>query len=142
MWRAPGASYEPVISIEDAEVWPIRPTRGVNRGYRDQFFREDDTSRILQSAGSPLVYRGDRLPKDMQGNVFVTDSTTNLVHRMVIVDDGTGRMTAKNAYDKGEIFASTDERMRPVSLTAGPDGTLYIVDMYRGVVQDVQDQTE
>lgn len=134
--------YEPVISIEDAEVWPIRPTRGVNRGYRDQFFREDNTSRILQSAGTPYVYRGDRLPRDMQGDVFVTDSTTNLVHRMTMVDDGTGRMTAKNTYERGEIFASTDERMRPVSLTGGPDGTLYIVDMYRGVVQDVTYQTE
>jgi mono/diheme cytochrome c family protein/glucose/arabinose dehydrogenase len=134
--------YEPVISIDDAVVWPIRPTKGVNRGYREQFFRPDGSSVILQSAGTPLVYRGDRLPKDMQGNVFVTDSTTNLVHRMVMVDDGTGRMTAKNAYEKGEIFASTDERVRPVSLTSGPDGTLYIVDMYRGVVQDVQYQTE
>ncbi|MCC7042978.1 MAG: c-type cytochrome [Acidobacteria bacterium] len=134
--------YEPVISIDDAVVWPIRPTKGVNRGYREQFFRPDGSSVILQSAGTPLVYRGDRLPKDMQGNVFVTDSTTNLVHRMVMVDDGTGRMTAKNAYEKGEIFASSDERVRPVSLTSGPDGTLYIVDMYRGVVQDVQYQTE
>lgn len=134
--------YEPVISIEDAVVWPIRPTKGVNRGYREQFFRPDGSSLILQSAGTPLVYRGDRLPKDMQGNVFVTDSTTNLVHRMVMVDDGSGRMVARNAYEKGEIFASTDERMRPVSLTSGPDGTLYIVDMYRGVVQDVQYQTE
>jgi mono/diheme cytochrome c family protein/glucose/arabinose dehydrogenase len=134
--------YEPVISIDDAVVWPIRPTKGVNRGYREQFFRPDGSSLILQSAGTPLVYRGDRLPKDMQGNVFVTDSTTNLVHRMVMVDDGSGRMVAENAYEKGEIFASTDERMRPVSLTSGPDGTLYIVDMYRGVVQDVQYQTE
>lgn len=134
--------YEPVISLEEAVVWPIRPTRGVNRGYRDQFFRDDDTSTILQSAGTPLVYRGDRLPKDMHGNVFITDSTTNLVHRFVIVDDGTGNLTAKNAYEKGEIFASSDERLRPVSLTLGPDGTLYIVDMYRGVVQDVQYQTE
>ncbi len=134
--------YEPVISLEEAEVWPIRPTRGVNRGYRDQFFRPDGSSRILQSTGTPLVYRGDRLPKDVHGNVFVTDSTTNLVHRFVMVDDGAGRVTAQNAYERGEIFASTDERMRPVSLTSAPDGTLYIVDMYRGVVQDVAYQTE
>src|SRR5690606_19293761 len=82
--------YEPVISLEEAVVWPIRPTKGVNRGYRDQFFREDGSSRILQSTGTPFVYRGDRLPKDVHGNVFVTDSTTNLVHRFVMVDDGTG----------------------------------------------------
>jgi mono/diheme cytochrome c family protein len=134
--------YEPVIDIEEAVVWPIRPTRGVNRGYRDQFFRPDDSSRILQSAGTPYVYRGDRLPRELWGNVFVTDSTTNLVHRMIMVDDGTGRITAKNGYERGEIFASSDERLRPVSLTGGYDGTFYIVDMYRGVVQDVAYQTE
>jgi mono/diheme cytochrome c family protein len=133
--------YEPVISIEDATVWPIRPTKGVNRGYREQFFRPDGSSTILQSAGTPVVYRGDRLPADVHGNVFVSDSTTNLVHRFVVVDDG-GHITVKNAYEKGEIFASTDERLRPVNLTSGPDGTLYIVDMYRGVVQDVSYQTE
>ena len=134
--------YEPVISIEDAVVWPVRPTRGANRGYRDQFFRQDNSSVMLLSAGSPVVYRGDRLPKDLAGNVFVTDSVTNLVHRLVMVDDGTGRMTAKNGYEKGEIFAATDERLRPVNLASGPDGTLYVVDMYRGVVQDVTYQTE
>ncbi len=134
--------YDPVISIDEAVVWPIRPTRGVNRGYRDQFFRDDDTSVILQSTGTPLVYRGDRLPRDLHGDVFVTDSTTNLVHRMTMVDDGAGRLTAKNSYERGEIFASTDERLRPVSLSNGPDGTLYIVDMYRGVVQDVAYHTE
>jgi mono/diheme cytochrome c family protein/glucose/arabinose dehydrogenase len=134
--------YEPVISIEDAVVWPVRPTRGANRGYRDQFFRQDNSSVMLLSAGSPVVYRGDRLPKDLAGNVFVTDSVTNLVHRLVMVDDGTGRMTAKNGYEKGEIFASSDERLRPVNLASGPDGTLYVVDMYRGVVQDIAYQTE
>lgn len=145
--RTPGLTrtsglYEPVISLEQATVWPSRPTRGVNRGYRDQFFRADDTSTILQSTGTPYVYRGDRLPAELRGNVFVTDSTTNLVHRMVMVDDGTGRMTAKNGYAKGEIFASSDERLRPVSLMGGYDGALYVVDMYRGVVQDVAYQTE
>jgi mono/diheme cytochrome c family protein/glucose/arabinose dehydrogenase len=134
--------YDPVISLEEAVVWPMRPTRGVNRGYRDQFFRPDDTSWILQSAGTPYVYRGDRLPQELHGNVFVTDSTTNLVHRLVMVDDGAGRITAKNGYEKGEIFASSDERLRPVSLAGGYDGALYIVDMYRGVVQDVAYQTE
>ena len=43
--------YESLISLQEAEVWPVRPTRGVNRGYRDQFFRPDGSSRILQSVG-------------------------------------------------------------------------------------------
>ena len=71
----------------------------------------------------------------MQGHAFITDSPTNLVHEMAIVDDGSGRLSAKNAYPRGEFFASSDERCRPVNLFSAPDGTMYIVDMYRGVVQ-------
>jgi mono/diheme cytochrome c family protein/glucose/arabinose dehydrogenase len=129
--------YDPLIAREDSVIWPIRQTRGVNRGYRDQFFRPDGSSLTIQGVGTPVVYRGDRLPNELRGDAFITDSTTNLVHRYKIVDDGTGRLTAVDAYKKGEIMASTDERFRPVNLSANaPDGTLYVVDMYRGVVQE------
>ena len=129
--------YDSLISREDTIMWPVRQTRGVNRGYRDQFFRSDDSSVTIQGVGTPIIYRGDRLPKELRGDAFVTDSTINLVHRFKIVDDGTGRLTAVDAYKKGEIMASTDERFRPVNLSANaPDGTMYVVDMYRGVVQE------
>jgi mono/diheme cytochrome c family protein/glucose/arabinose dehydrogenase len=128
--------YDPLISREQSTIWPIRQTRGVNRGYRDQFFRPDDTSVTIQGVGSPVVYRGDQLPKELYGNAFISDSTTNLVHRYRIVDDGSGRLSAVDGYDRGEILASWDERFRPVNLLTGPDGTLYVVDMYRGVVQE------
>jgi mono/diheme cytochrome c family protein/glucose/arabinose dehydrogenase len=128
--------YDPLISREASVVWPIRATRGVNRGYRDQFFRPDDSSITIQAAGTPVVFRGDRLPKALQGHAFITDSGTNLVHAYRVHDDGTGRLSAEDFYKKGEIFASWDERCRPVYLTSAPDGTLYVVDMYRGVVQD------
>ena len=134
--------YEPLISLEEAVAWPIRPTRGVNRGYRDHLFRPDGSSTILQSAATPVVFRGDRLPEELRGGVFVTDSTTNLLHWFMVDDDGTGRLRARNGFAKGEIFASRDERLRPVSAASAPDGTLYVVDMYRGVVQDVAYQTE
>src|SRR4029450_12915945 len=128
--------YEPLISREASTIWPIRATRGVNRGYRDQFFRPDDSSVTIQGVGTPIVYRGDRLPKELYGDAFITDSTTNLVHRYKIVDDGTGQLKAVDGYAKGEILASWDERFRPVNLLGGPDGTLYVVDMYRGIVQE------
>ena len=128
--------YDPLISREASVIWPIRQTRGVNRGYRDQFFRPDDSSVTIQGVGTPVVYRGDRLPKELYGDAFITDSTTNLVHRYKMVDDGSGRMKAVDGYDKGEILASSDERFRPVNMLPAPDGTLYVVDMYRGIVQE------
>ena len=47
-----------------------------------------------------------------------------------------GTKSSQNAYDKSEFLASTDERFRPVNMYNSPDGTLYVVDMYRGVIQE------
>ena len=71
----------------------------------------------------------------MYGNVFVADPAANLVSRIVLTDDGT-TLRARKAYDNAEFLASTDERFRPVFISNAPDGALYIVDMYRGVIQD------
>ncbi len=128
--------YEILMDPKDMTIWPVRPTRGINRGYRDGVLRPDGTLTTYVSAGTPTIYRGDRLPKDLYGDAFITESAGNLVHRLKIVDDGTGKLSAKNAYPRGEFMASTDERFRPVNLFGGPDGTLYVIDMYRGVIQD------
>jgi hypothetical protein len=134
--------YENITSQKDTEIWPIRPTRGVNRGYREEVLRPDGTAYYYQGVSSPLIYRGDRLPKELYGNAFVVDGPTNLVHRLIVKDDGTGKIFAHDAYKKGEFLASTDERFRPVALTPAPDGTFYVVDMYRGVSQDGPIQTD
>ena len=134
--------YEMLMDPKEMTVWPVRPTLGINRGYREGMLRADGSLAKFTSAGSPVIYRGDRLPSELYGNAFVTESAGNLVHRLVLVDDGTGRLSARNAYPKGEFLASSDERFRPVNLFSGPDGTLYVVDMYRGVIQDGQYWTD
>jgi mono/diheme cytochrome c family protein len=87
------------------------------------------------------VYRGDALPSDVHGNVFVAEPAANLVSRFIVRDDGT-TLVAHKAYDRGEFLASTDERFRPVFLSNAPDGTLYVVDMYRGIIQQRADITQ
>jgi mono/diheme cytochrome c family protein len=125
------------------EVWPIRPTRGVNRGYQHGILRPDGTLAKYTSVCTPMVYRGDRLPAELYGNVFVVDPTVNLVSRMIVSDSANG-LTADKAYRdvRGEFLASTDERFRPVNLSLAPDGTLYVVDMYRGIIQHKGYMTE
>lgn len=115
-------------------VWPVRPNRGVNRGYQAEILRADGSLARFTAACAPTVYRGDRLPSDLSGNVFVADPAGNLVSRIVVADDGTS-LRGKKAYDRGEFIASTDERFRPVYLSSAPDGTLYVVDIYRGIIQ-------
>ena len=103
--------------------------------------RRTARSRTFTSVCAPLVYRGDRLPAELYGNVFVAEPAANLVSRIILNDDGT-TLRASKAYERGEFLASTDERFRPVYLSNAPDGTLYIVDMYRGVIQQRADITE
>lgn len=134
--------YDVLIERNETAIWPVRPTIGIQRGYREGMLRPDGTATTYASSADPLIFRGDRLPKELQGNAFVSDSPTNLVHRLIVTDDGTGRLKARDAYAKGEFLASTDERFRPANLYGAPDGTFYVIDMYRGVVQDIAYQTD
>lgn len=119
----------------DQAVWPIRMTPGVNRGYRAGTLREDYTLARFTGACGPLVYLGDALPEEFRGDAFVAEPCGNLVKRYELRERGYGGLEAGAAYAGREFLASTDERFRPVNLVDGPDGGLYVVDMYRGVIQ-------
>lgn len=82
------------------------------------------------------VYTGDWLPEDYRGNVFVCEPTGNLVQRAVLEPDGV-TFKSRNPYEdaKREFLASRDDWFRPVDLQNGPDGALYVVDMYRAVIE-------
>lgn len=84
-----------------------------------------------------LIYRGDALPQDYYGNAFTCDPTGSLVHREVITESGVA-LTGKSPYQDREFLASPDSWFRPVNLTYGPDGALYVVDMYRAVIEHPQ----
>lgn len=129
--NASGANYR---VASDQTVWPGRLNPGVNRGYQPGQLREDGTLRTFTGACGPVIYRGDQFPIEFRGNAFVCEPTGNLVRRNVLFETN-NVISARNPYQNGEFLTSTDERFRPVNLGNGPDGALYIVDMYRGVVQ-------
>ncbi|WPQ60351.1 c-type cytochrome [Chitinophaga sancti] len=127
------AGYDEKI-VPDNRVYPIHPTPGVNRGYMKGIL--DDSLRLVEmtAACSPLVYRGSLLGKEYDNNIFVAEPCGNLIKRNIIQDSGY-IVKGRQAYQKKEFLASDDERFRPVSLYDAPDGALYIVDMYRGIIQ-------
>ena len=124
------AGYREAI-VADTRVYPSHPTTGVNRGYMDGIL--DSTGRLVNftAACGPLIYRGGILPGF---NAFVAEPAANLVKRNVLVEEGY-RTVGEQAYSGKEFIASSDERFRPVNLYDGPDGALYVVDMYRGIIQ-------
>ena len=134
--------YENLVDQEKSAVWPVRPTLGVNRGYRPEVPRPDGSAYYYQGVSSPLIYRGTALPKELYGSAFVVDAPTNLVHLVKANANDAGTISGADYWAKGEFLASTDERFRPVWLTPGWDGSVYIVDMYRGVSQDEPIQTD
>lgn len=127
-------SYERLVDDDANAVWPVRPNPGTNRAYQLGIDRQDGSLARFTAVCAPMVYRGDRLPAELYGNFFVADPAANLVGRLVVEDDGAG-LRAKRAYEKGEFLASTDERFRPVFISNAPDGTMYIADMYRGIIE-------
>ncbi|MFD2936717.1 PVC-type heme-binding CxxCH protein [Spirosoma flavum] len=118
----------------DRRVYPIRPTPAVNRGYIPGTL--DKEGRLLEftAACSPLFYRGTALPPAFYGNVFVCEPAGNLIKRNLVENKGL-LIAAHDPHPGKEFLASTDERFRPVDMATGPDGALYVADMYRGLIQ-------
>lgn len=118
----------------DRRVYPIRPTPAVNRGYIPGTLNEEGKLQEFTSACAPLVYRGDLLPGEYKGNAFVCEPAGNLIKRNIVQASGP-ILSAHDPNPGTEFLASTDERFRPVYLADGPDGALYVADMYRGINQ-------
>ena len=111
-----------------------RPTPGVNRGYRTYFLRSDGTLAEFTAAAASVIYRGNNFPPQYYGNAFIPEPAAHLVKRSLLLEQN-GVIEAVNAYDRTEFLRSTDERFRPVFLSNGPDGALYVVDFYRGILE-------
>jgi mono/diheme cytochrome c family protein len=97
----------------------------------------DGTLNHFTAASGVEIYRGDRLPQDAIGDLFFNEPVGRIVRRAkVVVTDGLTQL--RNAYSQSEFVRSTDPLFRPVSISNAPDGSLYLVDMYTGIIQDAQ----
>ncbi len=120
--------------IKEQSVYPSHPTPGVNRGYDAKTLRADGTLANATSTCGAVIYRGDAFPAEFLGNAFIPEPSSNLVKRITITEKD-GVLTGANVYKEKEFLTSTDERFRPVMMANGPDGCLYVVDLYRGMLQ-------
>jgi mono/diheme cytochrome c family protein/glucose/arabinose dehydrogenase len=118
----------------DQTLFPSHPTPGVNRGYDAKSLRPDGTLTKPTGTCGALIYRGDAFPAAYRGNAFVPEPAANLVKRFTM-SEAEGTLKATNTAQGTEFLTSTDERFRPVNACDGPDGALYLVDMYRGIIQ-------
>jgi len=99
-------------------------------------FNRESVAFFNASCG-PMIERGGLLPASYRGNAFVCEPLTNLVHRRILEPAGVTFLAGR--ADQGrEFLASRDPAFRPVNLATGPDGALYVVDMYRELVEHPQ----
>ncbi|NBX34078.1 hypothetical protein EBR16_01735, partial [bacterium] len=97
--------------------------------------RADKTLNHFTASCGQEVVRGDRLPADLRGDVLISEPVGRLVRRAkVSVVDGITHL--ENPYAQAEFIRSSDPNFRIVNMVNGPDGCLYLVDMYRGIIQE------
>ncbi|MGB2713098.1 MAG: PVC-type heme-binding CxxCH protein [Vicinamibacterales bacterium] len=89
---------------------------------------------LIASSGVTL-YRGDAFPPDYRHSAFVGVAGNNLVHHRTLTTSGVGLRARRAADETSEEFlASTDLWFRPVAFANGPDGALYVADLYREIL--------
>ncbi|MBT5378327.1 MAG: c-type cytochrome [Opitutae bacterium] len=136
---AAGAFSNP--SVGTADINSIRPNPGINRGYKPEMLRKDGRLARITAISGPGVYRSNRYPEGYAGAAFIPEPAANAVtcHWFDETEKGLGRgihkLYSDKDFEKREFLCSTDERFRPVSIYNGPDGCIYVVDMYRGILQ-------
>jgi putative membrane-bound dehydrogenase-like protein len=107
---------------------------------RQERYDENKLNRVEQvggyftAASGGTVYDGDVFPKPYQGNIFTGDVSGNLVHRDVLRRDGINFIAHRGEEGK-EFLASSDVWFRPCHFAVGPDGNLYISDIYREFIE-------
>jgi mono/diheme cytochrome c family protein len=100
--------------------------------------RMPDGSLIYATAAAGNeIYRGDRLPKDLIGDYLHGEMVARIVRRLRPVKTE-GLTQLQNVYPRSEFIRSLDPLFRPADTTTGPDGTIYIADMYRGMIEGAE----
>lgn len=100
----------------------------------DNLTTADSHAGTFSAACSLHVYRGDGLSAEHYGDIFTCDPTGNLVHRDRLTPVGP-TFSSRMVNEGREFLASRDNWFRPVFLATGPDGALYIADMYRKTIE-------
>lgn len=118
-------------------VWPAMVTPDLQSG-PGTARPSDGSLRHFTSACGQTFFRGDRLGDGISGDYFVCEPVGRLIRRSKVKYTDSGHVELTNMYenDLGEFISATDGNFRPVNCYTGPDGCLYLVDMYHGIIQE------
>ena len=113
---------------------PVYPASNMEK----RFHSFDQAGRFTSACGIE-VYRDRVLFDDGKTHAFTCEPFHNVVQHHVLEDDGvTFKATRDPAESKMDFLASEDRWCRPVMVRTGPDGALWVADMYRYMIEHPQ----
>lgn len=125
----------PVFRASPPEPWRvINAARLSNQGDPRMPRSEKNAQGFMTSACGVTIYRGDAYPAAFRHQVFLAEVAGNLIHRQKIEPAGV-TFTSQRIDEQSEFLTSTDNWFRPVNFLPAPDGTLYVLDMYRETIE-------
>lgn len=131
---APDGKFTKLMRTSAVEPWRVLRTRLRKSGVIPGSDEGGTPSGFFTGATGITVYRGDAWPAEYRGQLFVGEVANNLVYRARLERNGIA-LTAHRADLDAEFLASTDNWFRPVQFTNAPDGNLYVIDMYRELIE-------
>jgi mono/diheme cytochrome c family protein len=117
-------------------VWPAPAIADMQGGMRRVRQPIGALNHFTATAGAQIV-RTDRYPPDMRGDLLFAEPVGRLIRRARLVKTE-GLTQLRNVYPGAEFVLGTDPLFRPVNLKLGPDGAIYVADMYHGIIQEAQ----
>jgi putative membrane-bound dehydrogenase-like protein len=122
--------------ISPFEGWRVERTTRRKGGPDAKRFPETELipGGYVTSSCSPIVYTANLFPKEFLNNTFICEPANNLIHRDILEQKGSV-FSAKRGDADCEFLASTDNWFRPVHLSVGPEGAVYVLDFYREVIE-------
>ena len=128
-----GDEHAKLFRISPPEPWRVARTQ-IRAASEKGDYEGGQPFGFFTAATGVTVYRGDAWPDEYRGNILVGEPANNLVYRAQTAADGLS-LIARRADQEAEFLASTDIWFRPVQFANGPDGTLYVLDMYRELIE-------
>ena len=124
----------PIYRISPIERW--RKIREARRVFAGRFSPPEPEYQTYAAAWAGVrVYTGHAYPEEYRGNIFTGAATANLLHRRVLEPNGATFKAVRTEPENAEFLRSSHNWFRPVNSVNAPDGTLYVLDMSRELIE-------
>jgi len=126
----------PIFRISPVERWrEVRSARRIRKNERAAT-APGASHHVVDAAAGVTIYRGGAYPSDWYGQAFVGDGQNNLIHRRKLTPKGL-TFDSERIDQHTEVVRTPDIWFRPVNFINAPDGTLYVLDMSREVLESI-----